>query len=245
MQVNSFDDLSICYLGEVEMGIVNTKDRRKFLEERYNFRCECTKCQDVYSDLFKSSMICKKCQGCVPSVTGICTKCNEKVNQSFINKFLVEKKNIKQKLKEIHNLFDERSIDKLIIETIDNKIFHPYDEDFTKLLMLCMEKLDYILDNQGKMKSEKRVKIGRLLIINQEHNFRKCDPNLGIMHSNMVLWCYNAKLFDETEFHINEANRIYEVAFDEDSKEMKAWRESGKDRLLINQKLARNSRKRN
>ena len=80
-KVENFSSFRISYLLKL---YENTAKRRINLEKDYFFFCECSKCQDFETDKLKSSMICSKCLGCIPSITGNCVTCNYQIMKQSI-----------------------------------------------------------------------------------------------------------------------------------------------------------------
>ena len=78
--VDDFNDLSISYIPNLS---VSTKKRRQDLLNEYYFHCECSKCQDVDSDIKKSSIICPDCSHCAPTSTGKCSDCQVKLSKLY------------------------------------------------------------------------------------------------------------------------------------------------------------------
>ena len=160
--VDCFDNIRVNYLAEQINNSISTEKRREILNNKFYFHCDCIKCEDVESDQLKSSLICQKenCQGAVPSVIGKCIKCNSKVEDpNLIEKHEKLKIKIRSTLERdqryslarLLHIMDSKHRNEVMYSFMkDNELekfkllfdeivtlFHPFDEDFMKILIVA------------------------------------------------------------------------------------------------------------
>ena len=89
-KIENFLDVRVCYYQDLK----HTSDvRRQSLLSSHYFLCECPNCCNEEKNQLKSSMVCKKCNGCVPSTSGICVDCKTQVT-SIIFAFSQKEKKV-------------------------------------------------------------------------------------------------------------------------------------------------------
>ena len=65
-----------------------TEVRRQSLLLTHYFYCECSNCLDEKKNDLKTSLVCKKCNGCVPAISdSICSVCKVQVRTIFLKPF--------------------------------------------------------------------------------------------------------------------------------------------------------------
>ena len=164
----------------------------------------------------KSSILCVKCNGSIPSVSGICRNCEFQITDvSVIKKHLKLKLKIKSVLIQ---KFDEQTIHGLLEECME--IFHPYDEDFLELLNISFAL--YETKNHHK----KRLEIAQLILMNHYENRCRYDPTIAILEMTVANLFIPFNLVKDAELHINKAKDILNVAYGcEQTEVTKKWKQ--------------------
>ena len=111
-----------------------TKNRRDELMANFFFHCECSLCLDTHKNNLKSSLRCKKCEGCVPTITGTCVDCDEKyfsaedfnAMDSCVQEYLTLRNEFGDVMV-FTDRYSKEEIDSIYRRAID--IFHPFDLD--------------------------------------------------------------------------------------------------------------------
>ena len=122
----------------------STKNRRDELRANFFFHCECSLCLDTHRNNLKSSLRCKKCEGCVPTINGICVDCNE---EYFLAEDFSTMDSCVQEYLTLRNEFGDVMVftDKYSKEEINsifrraNDMFHPFDFDFYHFITFYAE----------------------------------------------------------------------------------------------------------
>ena len=163
-----------------------------------------------------SSILCVKCNGSIPSVSGICRDCKfEITDESVIDKHLKLKSTIKSVLIQ---KFNEQTIHNLLGESME--IFHPYDEDFLELLNISFALY------QTKNNHKKRLEIAQLILINHYANRCRYDPTIAILEMTVANLFILFNLVKDAELHINKAKDILDVAYGcEQTEVTKKWKQ--------------------
>jgi len=77
-KIENFSDIRLCYYRDLRH---TTEVRRQSLLSTHYFYCECSNCLDEKKNDLKTSLVCKKCNGCVPAISGsICSVCKVQLN---------------------------------------------------------------------------------------------------------------------------------------------------------------------
>lgn len=122
-------ELTISY---IELA-ASSQTRKKMLETRYFFTCNCKKCEEGINDDLLTGKKCLKCQGLV--IKDECVKCKEKINLEQVNNEL--SKAIEYYKKE----------DDLSSYNILSKYLHPMNEQLltvtSSLMKKCIDKQDF------------------------------------------------------------------------------------------------------
>ena len=201
-KVEKFSDLRISYLLKL---FDTTEKRRRNLQRHYYFFCQCSRCQDVESDRCKSSLKCKKCQGCVPSVIGVCTSCQFQTTSSALKEHRHLKAQISQLVSQPSDIIsDYESLYKRAA-----KIFHHYDIDFLELLNLYGAK-QICTGNVPKSLDTLKSSLP-LMLASYYQNFPPYDLNIGGKEIEVANLFNILGMLDEAEDHINKAKEILEV----------------------------------
>ena len=215
--VSDFKDIRVSYLSNISITLSNTETRRNYLMECYHFKCECPRCLDFQLDQFNSSLICSKCcQGCIPSVLGTCTECNEQVDSKILEKHAKMKLRINHLLsiqcdkKTLNNLFEECE-----------KIFHPFDEDFSKLIYELLFG-NNAGDNEDNF--EFILKLQKLFLRCCEKKCSNYDKQIGVIHLMIGELCDVLNLFSEAESHLKKAEDILSMSCGNDHPELSRCR---------------------
>ena len=216
-EIGNFSDLRLCYINN----LISTEKRRKILMEQYFFHCQCLKCEDKFSDLNNSSLICHKCQGCVPSVGGSCNNCGLAIENLTIENFVKLKKKIQWALllcrnnhSDDQNNYESELLKDLFEEAL--RIFHPYDEDFFKLLDSSKLYEHYYFELGDY---EKCLHILRLKLSNYKQNWPAYFPNIASHLIDMMFLCQELKYFSEAKGYLNRAEDILKVVYGDTEKE--------------------------
>ena len=212
--VDSFENIRITYLSKL---FESTYERQKTLSENYFFDCDCSRCQDQNTDQFKSSLICSKCQNCVPYSTKKCCQCKTDKDSKELEKFM----NLKTKLTPLIDTSNNDEIEFSQFEqlyTIADKVFHPFDEYYIVLLNI-------LWDNYWAEKNiEKCLEIIPKLMMNYYHNYPKYFPIIGFKEITYAYLCKASNSLEEARSHIGKAEEILQVSLGEDHPRMEALR---------------------
>ena len=210
--MESFSDLRYSYIGNKFHE--STKKRKEYLLEHYHFNCICCKCENSKSDKFKSSLICKKCKGCVPisrpseecsgdefeNNIGICVDCNEKSDSNSIMEFEIWKKKFMDE-SEMNVVVNNPQICEKNLN-LAVKVFHPYDEDFVNFLDSVWQKF------YNAEKYPTTYTILKLILKNYEHNMPKYYFEIGRKYYELADVCYKLNLHEESRINIEKAEEI-------------------------------------
>ena len=179
------------------------------LLETYYISCNCLKCRDVAADNLKSSLICPKCQGCVPSSTGACISCKHQIDSSLIEKHA----NLKIKIKSAVSKDYEHQMVLMVYEKLFKQavaIFHPYDSEFYSILEILYKKRSYA------DKYKECLVISRLMLTNIYQNCPHYCLIRGLHEMMFAILCNGMNLVEEAELHINRAKDIFKVTHGDD-----------------------------
>ena len=210
--MESFSDLRYSYIGNKFHE--STKKRKEYLLEHYHFICICCKCENSTSDKFKSSLICKKCQGCVPisrtseecsgdefeNKIGVCVDCNEKSDSNSIIEFEIWKKKFMDDSEMNVVVNNPQICEKILNQAV--KVFHPYDEDFVNFLDSVWQKF------YNAEKYSTTYTILKLIMKNYEHNMPKYYFEIGRKYYELADVCYKLNLHEESRINIEKAEEI-------------------------------------
>ena len=102
--------------------------------------------------------------------------------------------------------------EKMIFELLEKSltVFHAYDENFLKILILAFEKYQLTKNHQ------KCLQIAKLILMNYHENRSKFDSKTVDMEITLSMLCYNLKIFNEAYKHIINAKDILTIGYGED-----------------------------
>ena len=208
VDVEHFSDLRISYLSNHSE---TTEKRRQELNERYNFTCDCSKCLDVEKDQKKLSWNCKKCKGCVPSETGICSVCKnvQKVDYNFDHRMRTELKTEAIPMdpdSASSFMFQNAKLYKRAME-----IFHPFDSDLMDMLGKYYE---FCMANN--MEQDRCLDILKMKLIHYQEHFPLYHHETGKLEMQIAKFCINMNKLNEAQEHVKKATEILEVCLGAD-----------------------------
>ena len=202
VDVEHFSDLRISYLFK---HYETTEKRRQKLYERYHFNCDCPECLNVENDQKKISWNCKKCKGCVPSVTGICIACKN-VQEGYSSHH-----GMKLELKTEAIPLDPDRASSFMFQNAKlykraMKIFHPFDSDLMDMLGNYYE-----FSVTNNIEQDQCLDILKMKLIHFQEHYPLYHNETGKLEMQIAKFCNNMYKPNEAEEHIKKAKEILEI----------------------------------